>query len=574
MSEQSDATMPEMDEQKLLDSVINVLKPNLAEAILLCAIPHWFNKEILAWLLGEGREPSEQTRMLLDELRLKKLVVVHRPDDQSYEVHEKARDLLLRRWRDEDTERFRELNMTVAAYFTYILQMEESSGEQRAEWEREEMYHLLVADEERGIDLFINLCNRASELSRLSTLELLLRLTDEETVNLSAGSQFWAQFFRGKLALLFGDWDDALKTWEMLERDQIPIDLEKTLAVHLSLLYKDKGEWNKAVECFSRSLEILEGVGDERGMADTYNNLGFLYKDKEQWDEADECFDRSFNLSKKLSDERGMTISLNNLGLLYKDKGEWEEADKHFQRSLGILERAARSMAATYNNLGFLYKDKRQWKKAEKYFQCSLVILDVIGDEHGKAAVLNSLGFLYTDRKEWAKAGRYFRLALTTLRKIGDERRMADTLSYLGFLYREKKEWEKADESFKKGQILLENMHDERGTAAMLNNLGVLHKRKGDLGRSYKRKDEWEKATHYFQRSLEIVEKVGDEMNAATTLYELALLYEDMEEYGKSIELMERVKKIYEQVGHPDLKIRKSKEILERIKKRQDSAQK
>ena len=42
-----------------------------------------------------------------------------------------------------------------------------------AEWEREEMYHLLVADKERGIDRFKSLCNKAIDSYRLSTLDLL-----------------------------------------------------------------------------------------------------------------------------------------------------------------------------------------------------------------------------------------------------------------------------------------------------------------------------------------------------------------------------------------------------------------
>ena len=58
-------------------------------------------------------------------------------------------------------------------------------------------------------------------------------------------------------------------------------DLEQTLAVHLAILYKDKGEWSKAIECLEESLKILEREGDERGMITILNNRGFLYKDRE-----------------------------------------------------------------------------------------------------------------------------------------------------------------------------------------------------------------------------------------------------------------------------------------------------
>jgi hypothetical protein len=154
MSEQSEGILPEMDEQKLLGQIIDNIgskEPDLTEAIRLCAIPHWFNAEILAWLRDEGSQPSERTETILDELKLKKLAFVRRPDDQSHIYHENVRNLLLRRWRKEDVERFRKMNGKTAAYYASLLRSENISDEQRAEWEREEMYHLLMAGEQRGI---------------------------------------------------------------------------------------------------------------------------------------------------------------------------------------------------------------------------------------------------------------------------------------------------------------------------------------------------------------------------------------------------------------------------------------
>ena len=65
MSERSKGILPE-DEQQALGQIIDKIgseKPDLAEAIRLCAIPHWFNKEILAWLRGEGSKPRRGQRL-------------------------------------------------------------------------------------------------------------------------------------------------------------------------------------------------------------------------------------------------------------------------------------------------------------------------------------------------------------------------------------------------------------------------------------------------------------------------------------------------------------------------------
>ena len=566
MSEQSEGILPEMDEQKILGQIIDNIgskEPDLTEAIRLCAIPHWFNTETLAWLRDEGSQPSERTQTILDELKLKKLAFVRRPDDQSYIYHENVRNLLLRRWRDEDAERFRELNVKTAAYYARLLRSEKISEEQRAEWEREEMYHLLIAGEERGIERFISLSNRAIDSYRLSTLDFLLSIASEQADGLSAGNRLWIRFFQGKKDLLSGHWERALEAWESLkdERAYFARGLEQVLVIHLSILYKDKGEWDKAIECFQDSLKILEKADDKQGMATILNNRGFLYKDKGEWKKAEEDFERARRKLETIGDERGMAISLKNLGLLYKDQGMWDEAVERFRSSLAILERVGdeRGMAITYNDLGFLYKDQENWDEAINCFQQSQKNLDTLGDEQGKAAAFNNLGFLYTSKQDWGKAEENFESARTILETIGDERRRADTFSYLGILYRNKKEWEKADAHFQRALTILTEMSDDRGRAAVLNNLGLLYERKG----------EQEQASDYFQQSLEIVEKVGDEMNAAKTMYELALVYEEMRKYDEAIELLEKVGKISDQVGHPDARIRKSREKLELVKIRQ-----
>jgi tetratricopeptide (TPR) repeat protein len=543
-------------------------RPDLvAKTIRLCAIPNWFDEKILACLLGEGREPSERTDAILAELA--KLAFVSPCRNHGYAYHKNVRNLLLHYWREnaELFRKFQELSGMVAAYYEDILQVDDPSEEQRAEWEREEMYHLLVADEGRGIGLFINLVDRAGRLYQLSTFDLLLGLADEQAVDLSTSNRFWIRFFEGKRALLSGDWGKALKVWETLarERERFSLELEKMFAAHLSFLYKDNGKWEEAVECFRDSLKILKKAGDERGIAAIYNNLGYLYKDKDQWEEAYKRFQSGLDILKRLGDKGGMAATYNNLGLLYKDREKWKDADKYFQLGLSNLEKIddERGMVTILNNLGFLYKDRKNWEEADKYFQRALKILKKMRDEHGVAATYNNLGFLYTDKKEWGEADKYFQRALKILKKMRDERRIADTFNYLGFLYRDKEEWDKANRYFRRALKILKNMGDKRGVATVFNNLGFL----------YKNKSESKKAIDYFQYSLKILEEVGDEVNAATALYHLALLYEGIARYDEAIEVLMKVVNICSRVGHPDLRIRKSREILERIKAKATSSE-
>ena len=588
MRDRSESVWPE-DEQQALGQIIDKIgsdKPDLAEAIRLCAIPHWCNKEILAWLRGEEGKPSEQTESILERLKAKKLVF-GRPDNLY--LHDNVRNLLLQRWRKENPEHFQVLSGTAAAYYEDRLRQSVASNgsgraprtSERAEWEREEMYHLVAADQERGVSRFKELCNRAIGSFRLSTLELLLSMASEQVDDRRPGIRLWIQFFEGKKHQLSSDWDKALRVWTTLkgERASFTADLEQTLAINLSILYKDKGEWNKAIECLEESLDLLERKGDERCMIAVLNSQGYLYKDRERWQHAEDDFRRAVEISKRIGDDRGMAVSLKNLGLLYKDNMKWDEALEHLGSSLAILERIGdeRGIAGAYDDRGLLYKDRgllnkneEDLRRAENDFQRAFDTLDNIDDEPDKVAALNSLGLLYKDRgllyrdrEDLQKAEKSFQHAREILETIGDQRRVADIFNYLGFLHTAEMEWhdagahfEQALTNFKEALTILRGMRDERGAAVILNNLGLLYLRKG----------EQQQAADHFQQSLAIVETVGDEMNAATTMYELALLYDAMKEYDRAIELLEKVSEVSERAGHPDSRIRRSREKLETIK--------
>jgi tetratricopeptide (TPR) repeat protein len=450
MSERLERITPEMDEEKalglILDELMDRAEPDVADAIRFCAIPHWFNKEIVAWLRGEGREPSQRTREILAALT--ELTFVGPYHDRGYAYHENVRNLLLHRWRQENAERFQELSEAAAAYYADGLEVEELSEEQCAEWQREQMYHLLVAEEELGFDLFSDIFGRARRFYQLSTCDLLLSLAEEQESDLSAENQLWLQFGKGQLAHVSALWDEALEIWKALEGEDLSEDLEAMLVNDLGLLYQDKGEWDQAIEYFQRSLEIDEKVGDEHGMSATFNNLGSVYHDKGEWDKAIEYFQRSLEIDEKVGDEHGMAFTFNNLGSVYQLKGEWDKAIDYYQRGLAIAKKAGNEyvMSRNLNNLGLVYHYKREWDKAIDYYQRSLAIRERLGDEHGMASTFNNLALVCEAKGEWDKAIEYYQRDRAICQQVGDEVGAATTMYNIALLYEDMERYSEAVE--------------------------------------------------------------------------------------------------------------------------------
>jgi tetratricopeptide (TPR) repeat protein len=463
MTDITDRITSEMSEEEvlgvILDEIMARAAPDVAEAIRFCAIPHWFNEEIIAWLRGEGLKPSPRSGEILAALT--ELTFVGPYHDRGWAYHENVRDLLLRRWRERDGGAFRELSGRAAGYFEQ--KAEAAIDEERDEWVREQMYHLLVADPGQGSELFRGMFNRARSFYQLSTCALLLELTQEQEAHLSAEDRLRLRFYQGQLAHASAQWPQALTIFEGLWKEELPPALEGTLANDLGLLYQAKGEWERAIEYYEHSLAILEKVGDEHGMATTFNNLGLVYQAKGEWDRAIECYERSLAITQEMGDGYAVARIFNNLGEVYRVKGEWERAMEYYERSLAIREKVGdeHGMAATFNNVGSVYQAKGEWERAIEYYERSLAIMEKVGDEYGMAVTFNNLGAVYQAKGERERAIEYYERSLVIRKKLGDVHGVANSCYNIGTLYCEQGKHAAAIPLFEESLRLLEKVGDE-----------------------------------------------------------------------------------------------------------------
>ena len=91
-------------------------------------------------------------------------------------------------------------------------------------------------------------------------------MASEQADNLSAGNQLWIQFFEGKKDLAVWLLGAGTEVWEKLRgKGNRLLRIGEDVSGRLSILYKEKGAWDKALECYQDSLKILERAGDENG---------------------------------------------------------------------------------------------------------------------------------------------------------------------------------------------------------------------------------------------------------------------------------------------------------------------
>jgi len=89
-------------------------------------------------------------------------------------------------------------------------------------------------------------------------------------------------------------------------------------------------------------------VGDVHGMAQTWGNLGAVYMQKGEWDKAIEFYQKSLSVTERLGD---VVTSANNyfgLGMLYERQNEPRKAMDFVEKAMQIWKQIGSPYAAQY----------------------------------------------------------------------------------------------------------------------------------------------------------------------------------------------------------------------------------
>jgi tetratricopeptide (TPR) repeat protein len=278
--------------------------------------------------------------------------------------------------------------------------------------------------------------------------------------------------------------------------------------------FYDRGKWDQALECWEKSNEIYEELGDKQGISKALNNIGRVYLNKGELGRALEYFEKSLTTSEELGDKQGISKALNNIGRVYHNRGEWGRALEYFERSLTISEELGdkQGISKALNSIGRVYHNRGEWGRALEYFEKSLTISEELGDKQGISKALNNLGTVYYDRGEWGRGLEYFERSLTISEELGDKQVISSTLNNLGNVYSNRGEWGRALEYYERSHTSSEELGDKQVISITLNNIGEINMKNGDL----------DEAKINLEKSLTIAE----ELAPISTVYVLANLSE------------------------------------------------
>ena len=225
---------------------------------------------------------------------------------------------------------------------------------------------------------------------------------------------------------------------------------------NIGLMYRNMGEYSKALSYYERSLEICKVAlpPNHPDLATSYNNIGFVYYNMGEYSKALSSYEQSLEIWKVAlpPNHPDFATSYNNIGLVYDNMGEYSKALSSHEQSLEIKKVALPpnhpDLAKSYNNIGSVYYKMGEYSKALSSYERSLEIRKVaLPPNHPHlASFYNNIGLVYKNMGEYSKALSYYERSLE-IKKVAlppNHPDLATSYNNIGLVYKNMWEYSKA----------------------------------------------------------------------------------------------------------------------------------
>ncbi|PFX27388.1 Tetratricopeptide repeat protein 28 [Stylophora pistillata] len=311
---------------------------------------------------------------------------------------------------------------------------------------------------------------------------------------------------------------------------------------NLGNVFESLMKYDKAEEYYKKALVINTEIGDRKGEADVYGNLGLVFHSIGRYNEAKECYEKALVIRTQIGDRGGEANDYGGLGNLFHLLGKYDKAKEYLEKALVIKTFIGdrKGEAVDYGNLGTLFQSLGKHDKAKEYLEKGLVISIEIGDRIGEAAHYGNLGTVFQSLGKFDKAKKYYERALVTKKEIGDRQGEADDYGNLGNLFQSLGKHDEAKEYLEKALVIRMEIGDRKGEAADYGNLGTLFHSLGI----------YDKAEDYYQKALVIRKEIGDRKGEATDNGNLGALFESLGKHDEAKKYLEEALVISIEIGY------------------------
>jgi putative nucleotidyltransferase with HDIG domain len=187
------------------------------------------------------------------------------------------------------------------------------------------------------------------------------------------------------------------KFYRALELGRASPELRGRTEQNLGVLANIQGALAEALAHYQQSLLAFESIGDNRGCAIAYHNLGMVSADRELWDDADRYYARSFEIAEAIGDIHLQGLGLLNHAEVHLARQRYDQAKHDAEAALGIFDQIGSKLdkADAYKVIGRAYRETGRHALAESRLRAAIDLSVSTGSILSEAEASRELALLY-----------------------------------------------------------------------------------------------------------------------------------------------------------------------------------
>jgi tetratricopeptide (TPR) repeat protein len=338
--------------------------------------------------------------------------------------------------------------------------------------------------------------------------------------------------------------NSAITSWEQALpiRDKAVNTDWSSVYDELALIYQSLGQPQQAAERWQSASAIHQLRGQLDKAATSLGNAGFIYYSMGQYQNAVDCFTKILPMRRTLKDRRGEGQTVEMLGSFSLALDRPADAAGYYQQAVEIFQEVkdlpaeAQSLAV----LGRCYHLLKRSGEALPLYEQAITIFHQLGDRKGEASALCGAGFGHNELNQFEKAIQCYSDAVKLASMVGDQGTEGTAHNGLGVAYLSLSRDDEALVQFAQGLKLVQAVKDhkqEREALTGLVTLSLRMKRYTDVLR-------------YDTRSLDIARSINDRASQAEALRGMGVAYQALGQHEQAIASFKDAVLLYHQLGN------------------------
>lgn len=258
--------------------------------------------------------------------------------------------------------------------------------------------------------------------------------------------------------------------------------------------YYTKVSAQKSAELFyHKALKRIPQLVNDSIAERAYVGLGNLYKNNGEYSKAIVYFQKSIKANEFRKDTIRLGGTLASLAQLYVEKGENTKARKQIQKVFSLLQHQKESIPylIALHTLANIELSEKKFSKAIDLDKTGILIAEKMESEKAMVTFQDNLAQCYLQQKDWKNAEMYFNKNLEIDKKSQNPKWISDTYISLASLNMQQRKWNDAENYIQQAiHILNQNQLPSQSLKAY-ELLADLFQKKGDLAKAYDAKNQY-----------------------------------------------------------------------------------